>query len=91
MRRDEVGARVREKVAEAAGLPVERIEAQMSLISELALDSLRLFELAGELEDEFHLPDSGDDDLAGIETVEDIERRVLELLAAREGEDACAS
>jgi acyl carrier protein len=91
MRADEVRARVRARVAEAAELPIEQIASSLNLTADLAIDSLDLLQLAGELEDEFQLPDSTDDDLGEIKTVGDIERHVLDLLPDVAGEDLCAS
>ena len=53
----------------------------MTLVGNLALDSLQLFELAARLEDQLGLPELDEEDVASIETVGDVESRVLALLA----------
>lgn len=78
---DEKRLRVREKIAELVSLPVWRIDGAMNLTADLGLDSLQLYELAAALEDEFGLPELKEDEVGDIETVADVERRVLELLS----------
>lgn len=68
-------------------LPEARISAELTLRGDLPFDSLQLYELAAELEDEFGLPELTEEDVAGIETVGDVERRVLELLPPVAGAD----
>lgn len=78
---DEIRARIRQKIAGMASLPVDRISPEMNLTAELGLDSLQLYELAAAIEDEFNLPELKEEQVAGIETVGDVEARVLELLS----------
>lgn len=78
---DEKRQRIREIIAEMATLPIRRIDGPMALTADIGLDSLQLYELAAALEDEFGLPELGEDEVGTIETVADVERRVLELLA----------
>lgn len=78
---DEICVRVRHQIAELAGQEPSEIEASMTLIGNLALDSLQLFELAARLEDQLGLPELDEEDVASIETVGDVEGRVLALLA----------
>ncbi|HET8956382.1 MAG TPA: acyl carrier protein [Solirubrobacterales bacterium] len=82
MRTEDVRARVRAQIAEHAAVPVERVESGMSLTADLPLDSLQLYELAASLEDEFGLGELDEEAVAGIETVGDVEDRVLERLPA---------
>jgi acyl carrier protein len=79
---ENVPTRVRAKIAQLVSIPEERISAELTLTGDLHFDSLQLYELAGELEDEFGLPELDEDDVDGIETVGDVERRVGEMLTA---------
>ncbi|HVW47410.1 MAG TPA: acyl carrier protein [Solirubrobacterales bacterium] len=74
--------RVRAKVAEIAGVAPADLRPEMSLTGDLPFDSLQLYELVAALEDEFGLGEIDEAELARIETVGDVEARVLELLAA---------
>ncbi len=77
----EARARVRKQIAELAGEDPSAIEPAMTLIGNLAFDSLQLYELAARLEDELGLPELREDDVASIETVGDVESCVTALLA----------
>jgi acyl carrier protein len=77
----ELGVRVRRQIAEMAGRDPAAIDPAMTLIGNLAFDSLQLYELAAWLEDELGLPELREDDIASIETVGDIESCVAALLA----------
>jgi acyl carrier protein len=79
---EEVGARVRAKIAEIAGRAPAELAPEMTLTGDLPFDSLQLYELVAALEDEFGLGEIDEDQLASIETVGDVEARVLEMLAA---------
>jgi len=83
----EVCGRVQLKIGQMVSVPASGISSEMTLQGDLPFDSLQLFELAAELEDEFGLPEIDEDDVAGIETVGDVERRVLELLGRPAGAD----
>jgi acyl carrier protein len=79
---EEVRARVRAKIAEVAGKAPAGLAPEMTLTGDLPFDSLQLYELVAALEDEFGLGEIDEDQLARIETVGDVEARVLEMLAA---------
>ncbi len=79
---EEIRARVRAKIAEIAGKAPTELVPPMTLTGDLPFDSLQLYELVAALEDEFGLGEIDEDQLATIETVGDVEARVLELLAA---------
>ncbi len=81
MHDDEVRVCVRQQIAELAGQEPSAIEPMMTLVGNLAFDSLQLYELAARLEDQLGLPELDEDDVASIETVGDVESRVLVLLA----------
>ncbi len=81
MRSEDVRARVRAKIAEIASVPAAQVESGMTLSGDLPFDSLQLYELAATLEDEFGIGELDEDAVAGIETVADVERGVLERLA----------
>lgn len=82
MAAEDVRARVCALVAELAAVPAAQIESGMNLTADLPLDSLQLYELAASLEDEFDLGELDEEAVAGIETVGDVEARVLERLPA---------
>lgn len=82
MAAEQVRARVRAKVAEISGAGPADLRPEMSLTGDLPFDSLQLYELVAALEDEFGLREIDEDELAMIETLGDVEARVLELLAA---------
>lgn len=83
MRTEDVRARVRAQIAQIAAVPAAQVEARMSLTADLPLDSLQLYELAASLEDEFDLGELDEEAVVGIETVGDVEDRVLERLSAK--------
>jgi acyl carrier protein len=78
---DEIRARIRQKIAGMASIPVARVGPEMNLTAQLGLDSLQLYELAAAIEDEFSLPELKEEQVADIETVGDVEARVMELLS----------
>lgn len=82
---EEVRRRVRLKIGQMVSVPASAISSDLTLQGDLPFDSLQLFELAAELEDEFGLPEIDEGDVAGIETVGDVERRVLDLLGQSAG------
>jgi acyl carrier protein len=82
VRAEDVRARVRAEIAEIAVVPAAQVESGMSLTADLPFDSLQLYELAASLEDEFGLGELDEEAMAGIETVGDVESRVLEQLPA---------
>ncbi|MEZ5077274.1 MAG: phosphopantetheine-binding protein [Solirubrobacterales bacterium] len=75
-----VRARIREVILEMAPIASAEAAASASLTVDLGFDSLRLVELATALEDEFGLAEADEDDVAGIETVGDVEDLILRLL-----------
>jgi acyl carrier protein len=88
MTEQRVRERIRARIGEMASVPAGELTSETTLTGDLPLDSLQLYELAAALEDEFGLPEIDEDDVAGIETIGDVERRVLELLPDRAGADA---
>jgi acyl carrier protein len=89
MREVEVRESVRQYVAELVGKDPAAIEPSMTLMGNLAFDSLQLYELAARLEDELGIPTLPESDVASIETVGDVEGCVVALLA-RDGAAATA-
>jgi acyl carrier protein len=83
MRTEDVRARVRAQIAQIAAVPAAQVEARMSLTADLPLDSLQLYELAASLEDEFDLGELDEEAVVGIETVGDVEDRILQRLSAK--------
>lgn len=83
---DAVRARVREVLLELAPLKAAGIDGDTRLDADLGFDSLELVEATAVLEDEFGLPEVGDDDATGVETVADVEEVVLAKLGAKVGE-----
>jgi acyl carrier protein len=81
MREVEVRESVRQQIAELVGKDPAAIEPAMTLMGNLAFDSLQLYELAARVEDELGLPALRQDDIASIETVGDVEGCVMALLA----------
>jgi acyl carrier protein len=76
-------AAIRERIRVAVGqlAPVAGpVDPSTSLTVDLGFDSLGLIELAVYLEQELELPAAAEDDLAGVETVADVEALVLGLL-----------
>jgi acyl carrier protein len=74
---------IRERIRTAIGelAPVAgTVAPATSLTVDLGFDSLGLIELAVYLEQELQLPAAAEDDLAGVETVADVEALVLGLL-----------
>jgi acyl carrier protein len=81
MREVEVRESVRQQIAELVGKDPAAIEPAMTLMGNLAFDSLQLYELAARLEDELGIPALREEDVASIETVGDVEGCVVALLA----------
>jgi acyl carrier protein len=81
MREVEVRESVRQQIAELVGKDPAAIEPAMTLMGNLAFDSLQLYELAARLEDELGMPELREEDVASIETVGDVEGCVVALLA----------
>jgi acyl carrier protein len=81
MSAEEVAELVRLRVSEMAPTRPQTIDRDTRPIVDLGYDSLRLVELASALEDDFDLEAGDDDDVTDIETVGDIEDRVLAMLA----------
>ena len=78
----EIRRRTRGVVGEMAPLQEEEVTAFSSLVVDLGYDSLGLVELLVALEREFGMPAQEGDEL-GVETVADVEARVVELVASR--------
>jgi acyl carrier protein len=85
----ELGVRVRRQIAEMAGTDPGTIDPAMTLIGDLALDSLQIYELAAWLEDQLGLPVLREDDIASIETVGDVESCVAVLFARGAAPGSC--
>lgn len=77
---------VRAVVAEKAPVPATDVTSETVMSVDLGYDSLLLVELVAALEDRFGLEADEDDDAADVETVRDVEDRVVELLRQQQGE-----
>lgn len=75
-----VRTKVREVVLAMAPVQPQRIDGATLLAGELGYDSLGLVQVAATLEDEFGLTDAGDEGVIDVETVADVEERMLGLL-----------
>lgn len=78
----DIRRRTRDVVREMAPLREEKASASSSLIADLGYDSLGLVELLVALEQEFGMSVEEEYEL-GVETVADVEERVVELLLRR--------
>lgn len=75
----DIRRRTRAVVREMAPLRGEEVSASSSLVVDLGYDSLGLVELLVALEREFGMPAEEGDEF-GVETVGEVEERVVELL-----------
>ena len=78
-----VRERVREVVRAMAPVQRETVTSSTLLAGDLGYDSLGLVQVAARLEDEFDVPDAPDDGVLDVETVGDVEDRLLELLETK--------
>jgi acyl carrier protein len=77
-----VRERVRAVVRAMAPVRRESVTSSTLLAGDLGYDSLGLVQVAARLEDEFDLPDAPDEGVLDVETVGDVEDRLLSLLEA---------
>jgi acyl carrier protein len=78
---DSASSRVRLRIAQMASVPESQVSPGSTLRGDLHLDSLQLYELVAELEDELGLSEIDEADVASIETVGDVESCVARLLS----------
>ncbi len=81
----EVRTQIRAIVGELAPIPCPDVTGETLLSVDLGYDSLQLVELAVALEDHFRLPDADSDDATDVETVADVEERIMTMLASSSG------
>lgn len=75
-----VDERLKQAVAEIAGMPVEKVQSLHSFVDDLGLDSLDRVEVVMKIEEEFGIEVS-DDDAERLQTVADAVRYVEKALA----------
>jgi acyl carrier protein len=80
---DGVRARARAAVIEMAPIQDAEVTGGTELAADLGYDSLGLVHLASILEKEFGITDAADEDAIGVETVADVEERLVRLLSER--------
>jgi acyl carrier protein len=81
----ELRVRIREIIDELAPIRRPDMTGETLLVVDLGYDSLQLVELAVALEDHFALSDADFDDATQVETVADVEERIMALWAAPAG------